>query len=110
MVELFVPIALHATSDERAVKSVESNQQRRPAIALVVVNPGAATDEIQQKPGLAVVEGLDLALFVDRQHHCLHRSINMRATSLSTKWARRDHLNVRTRYCCRSGREQPAPV
>lgn len=46
--ELFVPMALHATSDERALQSVESDQQRRRAIALVLVDHGAATDQIQQ--------------------------------------------------------------
>jgi hypothetical protein len=44
--ELFVPVPLHAAPDHRAVQEVESGEQGRRAVALVIVLVWTATDGI----------------------------------------------------------------
>ena len=80
--ELLVPMALHAASDHRAVEDFESGEQRRRAVALVVVGHGAAAAGFQRQPRSGAVERLDFALFVDRQHHRMRRWIDIEANNV----------------------------
>ena len=60
-----VPVLLHAAADHAAVEHVERREQRRRAVALVVMRHGAAASRLQRQPRLGAVERLDLAFLVD---------------------------------------------
>ena len=66
--ELLMTMALHVAADHRAVEDVHRGEQRRRAVALVVVRHGPGAALLQRQSGLGAIERLDLALFVDRQH------------------------------------------
>ena len=66
--ELLVPMALHAAPDHLAFQDVEGGKQRRRAVPFVVMGDRPAASLLQRQPRLGAVEGLDLALFVHRQH------------------------------------------
>ena len=63
--ELLVPVLLHAAADHAAVEHVERREQRRCAVALVVMRHGAAASRLQRQPRLGAVERLDLAFLID---------------------------------------------
>lgn len=69
--ELSMPVAWHAGPDHLAVQHVESSEQGRGAIALVVVGHGARAALFHWQAGLGAVEGLDLALLIDTEHERL---------------------------------------
>jgi hypothetical protein len=69
--ELLVPMARFALGDVRAVKHVESGEQRDCAVALVIVGDAFDVVEAHGKHRLGAFEGLDLALLIDAKHHCL---------------------------------------
>ena len=62
-----MPVALHVAADDRAVENIQRGEQRRRAVALVVVGHRAGAALLQRQAGLGAVERLDLALLVDRQ-------------------------------------------
>jgi Queuosine biosynthesis protein QueC len=66
--ELLMATALHVAADHRAVEDVHRGEQRRRAVALVVVRhrPGPAL--LHGESGLCAIKRLNLAFFVDRQH------------------------------------------
>ena len=49
-------------------KHIESSEQRGGAVALVIMSYGASPACLHGQARLGAVEGLDLALFVDREH------------------------------------------
>jgi len=59
----------HAAPDHGAVQRVQRGEQRRGAVALVIVRHRPTLAGLQRQAGLGAVERLDLALLVDRQHH-----------------------------------------
>src|SRR3546814_2864012 len=61
------------------VQHVERGEERRRAVALVVVGHGAGAALLHGQAGLGAVERLDLALLVDRQHHGVGRRIDIQA-------------------------------
>ena len=65
--ELLVTVLLHTTADHRAIENVEGSEQRRGAIALVVMGHRSAFARLERQAGLGAIKGLDLGLFVDRQ-------------------------------------------
>src|SRR5215207_4211655 len=75
--ELLVPMALHAAAEDGAVEHVEGGKQGGGAVALVVIGHGAGPALLQRQAGLGAVEGLDLALLVDRQHHRMRRRVDV---------------------------------
>ena len=75
--ELLMAMALHASADDLAVEHVEGGEQRRRAVALVVVRHGAGSAALHGQAGLRAVERLDLALLVDGQHHRVGRRIDV---------------------------------
>ena len=75
--ELLVPVALHALADDRAVEDIEGREQRGRAVPLVIMGHGLGAALLQRQARLGAVERLDLALFVDRQHHGVRRRIDV---------------------------------
>ena len=65
--ELLVTMALHTSANNLAFQHVESCEQRRCAVALVVMGHGAGSASLHRQARLGSVEGLDLRLFVDRE-------------------------------------------
>jgi hypothetical protein len=61
----------------RAAKSVVV------AVADVIVRHGAEPPLLHRQAGLAAIEGLNLALFIDRQHDGVGRGINVEADDLA---------------------------
>jgi hypothetical protein len=81
--ELLVPVARHAAADHPAVEDVEGGEQGGGAMALVVVRPGAGLARFQRQAGLGAVEGLDLALFVDREDQAVGRRVDVQPDDLA---------------------------
>ena len=75
--ELLMAMALHVAADHRAVEHVHGREQRRRAVALVVVGHGSGAALLHRQAGLGAVERLDLALFVDRQDDGVRRRIDI---------------------------------
>jgi hypothetical protein len=80
--ELAMPVARHACADDGAVEHVESREQGRGAVALVVMRHRPAAALLHRQPRLGAVKGLDLALFIDRQHQGLVGRIEVEADNL----------------------------
>src|SRR4030081_2292523 len=62
--ELLVPVALHVAADDGAVKHIERGEQRRCAMAFVVVGHRPSATILHRQTGLGAVERLDLALLI----------------------------------------------
>jgi hypothetical protein len=75
--EFDVAVALHAAANYGAVEHAEGGEQRGGAVPLVIVRHGLAAPGVDRKSRLGAVECLDLALFVNRQHHCMSRRIEI---------------------------------
>src|ERR1700719_335314 len=75
--ECDVAVALHAATNYGAVEHAEGGEQRGGAVPLVIVRHGLAAPGLDRKSRLGAVECLDLALFVNRQHHCMGRRIEI---------------------------------
>ena len=77
-----MPVARHAFADDGAVEHVESREQGRGAVALVVMRHRPAAALLHRQPRLGAVKGLDLALFIDRQHQSLVGRIEVEADDI----------------------------
>ena len=71
--ELLMPVALHVLPDDRSVQHVERGEERRRAVAFVVVGHGGAAALLQRQAGLGAVKRLYLRLFIHRQNHRMGR-------------------------------------
>ena len=65
--KLLMAMALHGAADHRAVEDVHRGEQRRRAVALIVVRHGSGAALLQRQSGLRSIKRLNLALFIDRQ-------------------------------------------
>jgi len=81
--EFEMAVALHAAADDRAVEHAERGEQGGGAVALVIVRHGLAAPGLDRQPGLSAVEGLDLAFFIDREHHCVGRRVDIKPDDVS---------------------------
>jgi len=64
---------------------------------------GLAAPGLDRQPGLGAVERLDLAFFIDRQHHRMGRRIDVEPNNISElvgKAGSRERLKVRSRCGC----------
>lgn len=59
--ELLVAVALHAAVDELAFEHVEGGEERRRAVAFVIVSHRAGATFLHRQAGLSSIERLDLA-------------------------------------------------
>ena len=75
-----VTVALH---DHCAVEHAERGEQGRGAVPLVIVRHGLATPRFDRQSRLGAIEGLDLALFVNRQHDRMGRRIDIEPDNVS---------------------------
>ena len=75
--EFEVAVALHAAADHGSVEYAEGGEQGGGAVPLVVVRHGLAASRLDRQSGLSAVERLDLALFINRQHHRMGRRIDI---------------------------------
>ena len=75
--ELLVPVPLHAPAQHRAVEHVQGREQRRRAVALVVVGRGRRPTLLHRQPRLGAVERLDLGFLVDREHDRVRRRVHV---------------------------------
>src|SRR5262249_33662266 len=66
--ELLMPVALHVATDNGAVENVEGGEQGGCAVAFVVVGHRPGAPRLHRQSRLGAVEGLDLALLVDREN------------------------------------------
>ena len=87
--EFDVAVALHAAADDGAVEHAERREQGGGAVPLVVMRHGLAASGLdpriksRDQPGLGAVECLDLAFFIDRQHHRMSRRIDIEPDNIS---------------------------
>jgi hypothetical protein len=81
--ELLMPMAWHTTADDLAIQDVERGEQGGSAVALVVVGHGARPSLLHRQARLGAVEGLDLALLIDRDDDGMIRRID---SSDSVRW------------------------
>ena len=77
--ELLMAVALHAVADHRALEHVESGEQGGGAVALVIEGHGPGLATLDRQTRLGPVQGLDLALLVDREHHRVLGRIDVQA-------------------------------
>jgi len=77
--ELLMAVALHVLADDRAVEHVERGEQRRGAVAFVIMRHGAGAALLHRQAGLGTIERLDLALLIHREHHGMGRRIDIKA-------------------------------
>jgi len=75
-------MALHALADDLAGGNIELGEQRRCAMALVVVGPGSGAALLHRQARLGAVERLDLALFVERKHQRPVRWVQIEANDI----------------------------
>ena len=76
--EFAVTVALHPAADHGAVEHAERGEQGRGAVPLIVTRHRLTAARLDRQSGLGAVERLDLALFVDRQHHGMGRRIDIK--------------------------------
>ena len=81
--ELLVTMALHAPADHLAFEYVESSEQRRCAVALVVVGHRAGAALLHRQARLGAVERLDLRLLIDREHDGMSRRIDVEPDNIT---------------------------
>src|ERR1700674_70578 len=62
--ELLMTMALHVRADHGAVEHIKSGEQRRGAVAFIVVGHSAGAPPLHRQTGLSAVQRLDLALLI----------------------------------------------
>ena len=77
--EFLMAMLVHAASDHGSVEDVERREQRRRAVALVVMRHRPALSGLDRQARLGAVEGLDLALFVDGDDDGVHGRVHVEA-------------------------------
>ena len=81
--ELLVTMALHTSANDLAFEDIESSEQRRCAMALVVVGHRAGSAFLHRQAGLGAVERLDLRLFVDREDDGMGGRIDIKPDNIA---------------------------
>ena len=77
--EFAVAMALHASADHPSIEHAERGVQGGGAVPLVIVRHGLAAPRLDRQTRLGAVEGLDLALLVEREHDGVGRRIDIEA-------------------------------
>jgi len=98
--EFLVAVPLHVAADHGPVEDVERGKERGGAVALVIMGHGAGSPLFQRQAGLGLVEGLDLALLVERRGDRVSGRRDIEAhdiAKLVMNSGSLDSLNCRTR-------------
>jgi hypothetical protein len=66
-----MPVSLVTLPHHPSLKDLQGREQRRSAVALIVMRHGSATALLQRQTRLGAIQCLNLALFIDAQHHRL---------------------------------------
>ncbi len=74
-----MPVARHTFMDDLARGHVQSREQGRGAVTLVVMRHRAGTPFLQGQARLCAIQGLDLALLVEREYDGPLRGIDVEA-------------------------------
>ena len=77
-----VAVRLHTAADDGAVEHAERSEQGGRAVPLVIVCHRLTTPRLDRQPRLGAVERLDLALFVEREHHSVGRWIDVKPDNI----------------------------
>src|SRR6201989_3307437 len=72
-----MPVSLHTAADHLAVEHVEGSEQRGSAVPLIIVGHSYTAPRLDRQARLSAVERLDLALFVDAEHHRVRRRVDI---------------------------------
>ena len=75
--EFLMAMALHVVADDRSVEDVHGREQSGRPVPLVVMGHSSGAAPLHRQAGLSTIEGLDLALFVDAEHHGVGRRIDI---------------------------------
>ena len=67
--ELLMPVSGVAMSDHLALRHLKCGKQSRGAISFVVVGHRSTAALLQGQPRLGTIQGLNLALFINAEHH-----------------------------------------
>ena len=81
--ELLMPVSLHAPPDDLAFENVEGGKQCGRAVAFIVVGHRPGAPSLQRQSGLCPIEGLYLALLVDRQNDGVVGRVDIEANDVS---------------------------
>src|SRR3954470_14146302 len=71
--EFLMPLSWIAFSNNAAFCHLKRRKKCGCPIAFVIVREGSAPSGLEGQPRLSAVEGLNLALFIDTQHHGILR-------------------------------------
>src|SRR4051812_13415825 len=80
--EVLVTMLRHAASNDGAVENVEGGKQSGGAVALVVMRHCPAFARLERQSRLGAVEGLDLALLVDRNDDSMGWRVHIEADNV----------------------------
>ena len=75
--EFLMAMARHALADDGAVEDIERREQRGRAVADVIMGHRSSPALLDRQARLGAVEGLDLALLVDREHQAVRRRVEI---------------------------------
>src|SRR5580658_3974947 len=76
-------MARHALADDGAVEDIERREQRRRAVADVIMGHRSGPTLLDRQARLGAVERLDLALLVDREHEAVRRRVEVKADDIA---------------------------
>ena len=76
--KLLVPVALHALPGDPAVEHVQGGKQCRRSIAEIIVRHRPSASPLHRQAGLGSVQGLDLAFFINREHHRMRWRVDVK--------------------------------
>jgi len=80
--ELLMPVVRHAAPGHLAFQDVESGEQGGGAMTFVVMGHSAGPSLLHRQARLGSIEGLDLALLVDREDNGMIRGIDIEADNV----------------------------
>ena len=98
--ELLMAVTLHVAADDRAVEDIEGGEQRRRAMAFVIMRHRTGAALLHRQARLGAVERLDLALLINRQHDGVSGRIDIEPDNVlefGGELRMFDSLNCRTR-------------
>ena len=81
--EFLMAVTLHVASNDRAVEDVQRREQRRCAVAFVVMGHRSGAALLHRQARLGAVESLDLAFLIDRNHYGMGRRIDIKANNIA---------------------------